>query len=266
MFRKIVLSVSTIIIIALFAARAMAVGLGGYGSFEYSKGSLKIMSKHPYGVNATVRANNSTVGGGFTLDSNILGPSLFNYRLQIGGEKFSNNGESNFLGETGHFFNSFGFKVYGSSRVRLWMGPGFGFRYITGTLYRGPYFGKEDIGILEEYSAWGWDYDDPALVLGNIGIHKSWETYTLFGFEAGLVFGINVALNNSVAFTAEVAGKYFLMTGNRERKVWTIMSLTEQPSGNLMDYRLSKEKVLSHNGSFGLTVGFLFRLGEGNVY
>ncbi len=262
MFRKIVLSVSTIIIIALFAARAMAVGLGGYGSFEYSKGSLKIMSERPYGVNATVRANNSAIGGGFVLDSNILGPSLFNYRLQIGGERFFNYGESTFLGKTGHFFNSFGFRVYGSRRVRLWMGPGFGFRYITGTSYREPYFGNEEIGVLEEYTAWGLD-DEPALVLGNIGIHKSWETYTLFGFEAGLVLGINVALNNSVAFTAEAAGKYFLMTGNRERKVWTIWSLTQY---GRMDYRVSKEKVLSHNGTFALTVGFLFRLGEGDVY
>lgn len=79
---------------------------------------------------------------GFVLDTAPAEEKLFNYRLQISGVKLNSEldppfqTEFDFSGLT--FTNSFGFKLYRSEKVRLWLGPqvraGFHVGELEGTL------------------------------------------------------------------------------------------------------------------------------------
>ncbi|HPV43754.1 MAG TPA: hypothetical protein PKX40_21445 [Spirochaetota bacterium] len=268
MMKKTVQLLSAIIFVVVSASNAMAVGLGGYGSFDYSGGDTRIKHKTYFGTDTSGSINNIIAGGGLVFDTNILGPSVFNYRLKIGGDKFYNDGESDFEGAGAHFFNTFGFKVFGSSKVRLWIGPGFGFQYIKGISTTDPFFGEEDTGILEEYWSTVSPYPgDPSLWIGNFGLHSAKATYTLYSFEAGLVFGMNFAVSNIVVISAEVAAKYSLFWGERSRSVTTWFSLTEWSNAtSIMDYRSGKDTITSHCGAVDVTLGILFRFDEGNIY
>ncbi len=268
MIKKTVQLISAIVFAAVSASSAMAVGLGGYGSFDYSGGSTSIKHKTYFGTDTSGSINNIVAGGGFVFDTNILGPSVFNYRLKIGGDKFYHDGESDFEGAGAHFFNTFGFKVFGSNRVRLWIGPGFGFRYIKGNSTTDPFFGEEYTGIFEEYWSTVSPYPgDPSLWIGNYGLHSARATYNLYAFETGLVFGMNVAVSNVIVISAEVAAKYSLFWGNRTRSVTTWFSLTQWSNAtSVMDYRSGKDKITSHCGAVNVTLGILFRVGEGSIY
>ncbi len=268
MLKRLILLSSAIIFVALIANSAVAMGVGAYGSFDYSGGTTTISHNGGLNYNTSGPINNIVAGGGLMFDTNVLGSSPISYRLKIGGDKFYNNGESDFEGADGHFITSIGFGIYSSDRIRLWVGPSFGFRYITGNSSSGIYSGKEDIG--------DWEYlglttiavpDDPSLWVGNYGLHKATASYSLFGFEAGVVFGINFAVTDLVVITAEVAAKYFLMTGSRNRTVTTLLTTTEwsNPLYPVYDYRSSKENIISHCGAVNVTLGILFRWGEGNI-
>lgn len=268
MIKRSVRLLSATVLAALLTSGAMAAGLGGYGSFDYSGGSTRIKHKSHFGTDTSGSINNIVAGGGLAFDTNMLGPSVFNYRLKIGGDRFYNDGESDFEGAGAHIFNTFGFRVFGSNRVRLWLGPGFGFRYIRGNSTTGPFFGEEDTGILEEYWSTVSPYPgDPSLWIGNYGLHSARAAYNLYAFETGLVFGINVAVSNVVVISAEVTGKYSLFWGERSRSVTTWLSLTQWSNAtSVMDYRSGKDKITSHCGAVSVTLGIMFRFAEENIY
>jgi hypothetical protein len=264
---KILITLSSAIIgISLISASAMAAGYGVYGSFDYGGGITAITHNGRLNYTTNGPINNMVAGGGVMVDTNVLGDSVFNYRLKIGGDQFWNNGESDFVGADGHIFNSFGFRLYGNNRIRLWAGPGFGFRYITGKSSGSSYWGREDVGDWEYYGIIndGLVPGDPSLWIGNYGLHKATSTYSLWGVEAGLVFGMNVAVTDLVIITAEVAAKYVLMFGNRIRNVTTLITTTEQsnPFYPEYDYSSSKENIISHCGAVNITLGILFRWGR----
>jgi hypothetical protein len=71
-------------------------------------------------------------GLGFTLDTTLAFDQLFNYRLQMGYTKIKIDMESgsDVKGNEYHLYNSFGFGVFRSEIVRVWLGPQIGFGWI----------------------------------------------------------------------------------------------------------------------------------------
>jgi hypothetical protein len=258
--KRSVLVLSLLAMFSFLPVSLLAVGVGGQCDFDYSGGSMKISPVGLFGVSDSGSSSNLSIGGGLVIDSNLMGASVFNYRLKLGGDYFMNNGITEFKGASGHFLNYFGFKVYRSNRVRLWIGPMVGLRYITGKNDRGFYFGTEEHGQL------GYIYDWVFInllssIFGNIGFHSSSEKYSLLGVDLGLTFGMNFLLTDLLVLSVEVGGKYMLLYGRRNRAIFTLFSLTSWSP----DYQKARETLVGHNGDGNISVSFMFRFGEGKT-
>ena len=74
-------------------------------------------------------------GLGFVLDTCVARDSLFNYRMNIGYSRITIDNKDTFADMSGneyHLYNSFGFGVFRSEPVRIWLGPQIGFGFING--------------------------------------------------------------------------------------------------------------------------------------
>lgn len=96
---------------------ASAMGVGIY--FDGASGSGSEDFWHS-------KADVSYSGAGFVMDTSPLENSVFNYRLSIGYEKYELDytplvNSVDMKGMT--FINDFGFSVYSSSSMRIWLGP-----------------------------------------------------------------------------------------------------------------------------------------------
>ncbi|MFH0977448.1 MAG: hypothetical protein V1874_16840 [Spirochaetota bacterium] len=120
--------------VLMFSSSLFAFGLGLYGTG--AKGTADWTyedQEYPYGE-YDVKSDVSKIGGGFILDSNLAYDRLFNYRLHIGYSKIKidNDTGSDIKGWDYHCYNSFGFGVFRSEPVRIWLGPQIGFGFIDG--------------------------------------------------------------------------------------------------------------------------------------
>ena len=107
----------TIFTIGLITASpALAVGFGPY--FEYGRG----ISNDGFG---TADFDDNRYSVGFALDTRVASDGLFNYRLNLGYQRTSRNfggpGDVTYNGVT--LNQMFGFGVYRSSLMRVWLGP-----------------------------------------------------------------------------------------------------------------------------------------------
>jgi hypothetical protein len=131
--RSIIFS-SVIALSLLFMSSSLfAFGLGIYGTA--AKGSTDWVYTNPDTniESPTIGSDVTKRGLGFTLDTALAFDSLFNYRLQIGFTKIKIDREQNYLdikGNEYHLYNNFGFGVFRSEVIRLWLGPQIGFGFI----------------------------------------------------------------------------------------------------------------------------------------
>lgn len=131
-----------ILILLLSSTQAMAIGLGIYGNL--GKGSNTRVDPALYSFEDT----HVWTGFGFILDTAVAKNKLFNYRLNLGLEKWDwNNDHFNnvFDGEVLRFslYNTFGFGVVKTKPVRFWLGPQLGLNIFTQN-----YGGSSSIGDL----------------------------------------------------------------------------------------------------------------------
>lgn len=248
-----------------FNMTALAVGIGGYVDVDPVGGSVKskVGGSQGYTHNGTSKV--LAVGGGFVFDTNVLGSSVFNYRMKLGGEKIWGDKDTEFDGQSGHWSHTFGFRLYSNDKVRLWLGPTFGFRYMTGK-YSDMTFGQESIGwrteiaLIQLRSAFGGIYLED--LVGSIGIHDIRANYTFFGFDSGLIFGMNFGLTDFLVLSGEVGGKYLLFSGNATRKITTLYQLGDAGFYQMLDFRKEKQKLTAHQWDVTISMSVLFRVGE----
>ena len=105
------------------SSQALAIGFGAHIRLESGSGDWTFDDF----IEPDQDADFSRFATGFVLDTAPAEDELFNFRLQISGVKLDSEfdqpspGEFDFSGVT--FTNSFGFKLYRSETVRLWLGP-----------------------------------------------------------------------------------------------------------------------------------------------
>jgi hypothetical protein len=101
------------------ALPATAAGIGGYAEFGTGSGDFEYDFSPEFDVDAR------SAGFGFVFDSNLAGPRIFNYRLNIGYERLELEDDfSTTLDLDGLVIdNTFGFALAGSPTFRWWLGP-----------------------------------------------------------------------------------------------------------------------------------------------
>jgi hypothetical protein len=107
---------------------------GAYGSFGggktyYGSASLeKLTDSYAQQIDTP----NMTSGGGLVIDTNCAGVKLFNYRFMAGYDVlFSKRPGVGKMGRV-NLINTFGFGIFRSELVRLWLGPQLGIFYLSG--------------------------------------------------------------------------------------------------------------------------------------
>ncbi|MBN2403699.1 MAG: hypothetical protein JXN64_15080 [Spirochaetes bacterium] len=160
--------------VLLFSSSAMAFGLGVYGTA--SKGSSEWTFEEDDGGEGDYDSDTSRLGLGFTLDTALAIDRLFNYRLHVGYSRINIEMEDDFdvEGLEFHLYNSFGFGLFRSEVVRIWLGPQIGF------------------GIINAEFDYADDYDI--------------NEFVTFYFAYGIIGGINFNIGNAV--TIAVDGGY----------------------------------------------------------
>jgi hypothetical protein len=122
-----------IVLSLLFTSSSIyAFGLGLYGTA--SKGSTEWTGTNNDTSKTWEKETDDTKKGlGFTLDTALAFDTLFNYRLQIGFNKIKMSGDNNwdFEGKEYHLYNNFGFGIFRSEIVRIWLGPQIGFGWFN---------------------------------------------------------------------------------------------------------------------------------------
>ena len=248
--------IAVVSLVIALQVTAMASGIGANFDFNFSGGSVHTEPDGLFGKHMDGDITNISVGGGLVFDSNLMGPGIFNYRLKLGGDYFKTEGDAEFGGGAAHLLNYFGFKIFSSSRARLWIGPMVGLRYIHGE-FTGTKFKNEESGILETY----FNIGNPFSLLGNIGLHNFNSKYNLLGVEAGLTFGMNFALTELLVLGLEVSGKYMFLYGKTDRTILTLFSFTTISP----DFQNAKETYKAHNGAVEVSVSIMFRFSEGRI-
>lgn len=142
--RRLLWTVSLGFLVCLFAASsARAVGLGFYG--EVGGGNSEWELDFDSGGEEDFDADTSHAGFGFVLDTAVSTDRVFNYRLNVGYDRFANELEDG--GDDVDFDglvidNTFGFGIVRTPEVRLWIGP-----QIRFAAYSGSPDGAEDLDI-----------------------------------------------------------------------------------------------------------------------
>jgi hypothetical protein len=171
--------------LCLFArAPAHALSLGGY--FEAGGGTAKV--EHP---NSRADVDDSQVdagaiGGGFSLDTAVRGPSIFNYRLHLGfgGQGYYDDSDR-YVAVGGIVLdNIFGFALVRTDRFRLWIGPTLRLGYYSGHLYNEDYYDygghhhDDEVGDYHAYAVGG------GLALGaNFAVGRSFNICPTIGYR-----------------------------------------------------------------------------------
>jgi hypothetical protein len=134
---KLIFFTGTLLVsMSLLSSQVNATGLGIYGTT--GKGNY-VWTYHKSDIpDFDVDSKVSRLGIGFVLDTCLAMDKLFNYRLNIGYSKVTIDNEehavikSDIKANEYHLYNTFGFGVFRSEIVRLWLGPQIGFGYING--------------------------------------------------------------------------------------------------------------------------------------
>jgi len=181
--------ISLILVSVLCMSEAMAVGLGLYFNFGNGSTDGDVEAQFEdnwddYTFEYSYEGDTKHFGWGFVLDTAVAKNKVFNYRLNIGYEKFSDEWQDIDKIEALEDYdwkmnmegivldNIFGFGVLRTKSVRMWLGPQVRLAYFTGKI---EVDGEEDE-----------DFDNK-----------------LFGIGIGPVIGININAGNAVtpAFT-----------------------------------------------------------------
>ncbi len=134
---KFVIFLSIITLILLSASSSLyAFGIGVYGTA--SKANY-VWTYHESDIpDFDVDSKVTKMGAGFVLDTCLAMDKLFNYRLNIGFTKMNIDNEkhsvitSDIKANEYHLYNTFGFGIFRSEIMRVWLGPQIGFGYING--------------------------------------------------------------------------------------------------------------------------------------
>ena len=115
-----------LLLLTLSGGRAFALGLGFYGTVQGGSGSWELENQSGFTFYDD-DGDTERFGIGFTLDTAVARNKLFNYRLNIGPERFDIDFD-NSGGATAELYglaadNTFGFGVMRTEKVRLWAGP-----------------------------------------------------------------------------------------------------------------------------------------------
>jgi len=110
--------------VVLGASNAHAAGFGFYGSYGAGTADWTVDSSYSNSTDFSKRTNH--LGAGLVMDTAPARDKLFNYQLNIGYDRFSNNngsawGPVDFEGVL--ISNNFGFGGMISPTTRLWFGP-----------------------------------------------------------------------------------------------------------------------------------------------
>lgn len=107
-----------------FVSSASALGLGFYGSLGSGSGDLEVDPEA--GTDYEFDTDNEHRSFGFVLDTAVAKDKVFNYRLQVGLDKWEEeNSDTGDKFEIDGFVveNDFGFGVVRRESFRLWLGP-----------------------------------------------------------------------------------------------------------------------------------------------
>ena len=177
---------ATIILSPLYA---FAMGVGFYGSGGYGGGGYSPNDPSRSDL-ADLSYQKARFGGGFVLDNNVAGQSVFNYRLnlgadavidQIGGVVDPVPTTYDFSGVRFNWINNFGFALVRAPGLRWWLGP------------------QQGLFVLNESDA------------GGSGIFS-------FDGAVGLVTGLNFNLKGRVSLALDLAVRYLLEIATREKR------------------------------------------------
>jgi len=177
------LRISSLIVLLLTAVNANAMGYGFYGTAisggnaEWSRDYLPIPTIY-------TDINQNEIG--LVMDTSVARNSLFNYRFQIANVS-SSYGSSNYEGFA--FNNLFGFGVWKTASLRLWLGPQIGYKEINST-------------------------------------NKTPET-TIVGIDYGPVVGMNYHVSQSISLTSEIGYKRGFTVETRRSNDIIIYEITE---------------------------------------
>jgi hypothetical protein len=194
MGKKLILFITAGVFVITAASNAMAIGIGVYGTIGGGK------MQHDYSTDEMIAPSSSTdlaIGGGIILDTNLASNKLFNYRLKIGGEKYTCARESNIDMARVHCDNIFGFGIVRMQQIRWWIGPQVGGFYTTNLDEKGykPYLCKE-------------------FPFGFIGrLHD----LKYGGFDIGAATGLNINLGTNFTIGIEGGFKYDFAWGTQKR-------------------------------------------------
>ncbi len=189
-----------IVVMLTFAqGNAMALGLGFYGSLQAGEGDWEF--ENNFGPDDNFDGGDLTrLGFGFVLDTAVLKDRLFNYRLDIGFERFDADlGDTPVTAELVGIAadNSFGFGVLRTEKVRLWLGP------------------------RVRVAAYGGDFNNDASI-----------DIALVEFGVGGVFGANFKVGPTVVLGVETGIMFSGYAGERENAFGVSNDFTGS-SGNL---------------------------------
>ena len=123
-----------IFVTLFFVSNASALGLGFYGSFGSGSGEWEVDPEDA--PDYTVDTDNEHRGLGFVLDTAVAKDKVFNYRLQVGLDKWEEEDSAGNKFEIDGFVvdNDFGFGVFRRENFRLWLGPELRIEYGEGVL------------------------------------------------------------------------------------------------------------------------------------
>jgi hypothetical protein len=131
--KSIVFTMAIFVSTLILSSQLNAIGLGIYGTA--SKGEYAWTYHIDEYPNIDVDSDVSKYGLGFVMDTCLAKDNLFNYRLNIGFSRLkidNENSAPDMKGNEYFFNNSFGFGVFRSEIVRIWLGPQVGFGWISG--------------------------------------------------------------------------------------------------------------------------------------
>lgn len=108
-----------VLLIVVGVLPAAAAGVGAYAEFATGSGDFEYDFSPEFDVDA------ESAGVGFVFDTNLSGPQVFNYRLNVGYERLDLEDDFNTTLELDGLVidNTFGFALASSPTFRWWLGP-----------------------------------------------------------------------------------------------------------------------------------------------
>jgi hypothetical protein len=200
MDKKLFLFMLAFVFVATLTTRAMATGIGVYGTIGGGK------SNHDYSSGEIIAPSTSSdlaIGGGLILDTNLASNKLFNYRMKIGAEKYTSSRETDIDMARIHFDNIFGFGIIRTKMLRWWIGPQVGGFYATNTETESYqlYFVKEI----------------PYIILSPFFGRVKELKYG--GFDIGAATGLNINPGKNFTIGVETGFKYYFAWGTQQRSI-----------------------------------------------